>query len=83
MRQTPRDKAAWSHSREGPRRVRLSEKEGGGCWGRGGECVFDGDSVPAGKMKSPGDGGGDDHTSTRMHLMSLSCALKNDYDGKL
>lgn len=45
--------------------------------------MFDGDSVPAGKMKSPGDGGGDDHTSTRMHLVSLSCALKNDYDGKL
>lgn len=58
-------------------------RKGAGAGAGGGECVFDGDSAPAGKMKSPGDGGGDDHTSTRMHLMSLSCALKNDYDGKL
>ena len=45
-------------------------------------CLPRGTEFQLGKMKSSGDGGGDDYTTVSTSLVPLSCILENDNDGK-
>ena len=45
-------------------------------------CLPSGTEFQLGKMKSSGDGGGDDYTTGSTSLVPLSCILENDNDGK-